>query len=230
MRSTAKELRDRAASGGAAAKPAQQAQAEQQLSRSLDEVVDKLGGGSQGEARRMTDDLDRARQMRDRLNQLEQRVRDAEAQARGGGQRQDANAASRGQPQAGQQAGGGRGTAQQQLQSAREEYSRELQRTREALGRMQAQPQNGLAGSTPEQHEFSRSAPGNEAFKQDFSNWERLRKDIDVRLERYESAVVARVARKIAEDRLSLGGSERVPDAYRDSVSRYFESLAKVKK
>ena len=72
---------------------------------------------------------------------------------------------------------------------AREEYTRELQRSRESLGRMQAEQRDG-GGATPEQHECSRSAPGNEAFKQDFSRWESLRKDVDLALERYEAAAV----------------------------------------
>ena len=44
---------------------------------------------------------------------------------------------------------------------------------------MQAEQRDG-GGSTPEQHEWSRSAPGNEAFKQDFDRWESLRKDVDL--------------------------------------------------
>ena len=67
-------------------------------------------------------------------------------------------------------------------------------------------------------------------FKQDFSGWESLRKDLDLALERYESAVSERLARRIDADRLSAGGSERVPDAYRKLIARYYESLAKVKK
>jgi hypothetical protein len=91
---------------------------------------------------------------------------------------------------------------------------------------MRAEQRGGLGGSTPEQHEFSRSAPGNEAFKQDFGSWESLRKDIDLALEQFEAAASARLAPKAA-DRMSGGGSERVPDAYRPVVSRYFEAIAK---
>jgi hypothetical protein len=114
------------------------------------------------------------------------------------------------------------------VQRAREEYLRELQRSREALGRMRAE-QRGGGGATPEQHEFSRSAPGNEAFKQDFSNWESLRKDVDLALEQFEASASARLGPRNT-DRLSAGGSERIPDAYRPMVSRYFEAIAKVKR
>ena len=112
----------------------------------------------------------------------------------------------------------------------REEYARELQRARETLGRLQGTPRDSLGGSTPEQHEWSQSAPGNEAFKQDFGRWESLRKDVDSAIERHERAVSAQIAKKNAEDRLSAGGSDRVPDAYRALIARYYESLARVKK
>jgi hypothetical protein len=227
MRSTAKQMRDQAAAGPAGQKPSgSRAQNEQQLSRALDSVVDALAGNA--EARRLTDELDRSREMRDRLNRLEQQVREAEKKAGSGRNTQRDAAPPRGRDgQGGRQAGEGQGS--EQLQRARDEYARELQRSSETLGRLQSQPQNGLGGSTPEHHEYSRSAPGHESFKQDFGGWDKLRKDVDVRLERYESAVAARLARTLAEDRLSAGGSERVPDAYRESVSRYFESLAKGK-
>ena len=182
--------------------------AAQQLARALDDVASTLGGNADN-ARRLADELDRTRNIRERLNELERQVRDAEAkQAKQGG---------------GNGAGGG------EAQRLREQYTRELQRSRESLGRMQAEQRDG-GGSTPEQHEWSRSAPGNEAFKQDFDRWESLRKDVDLALERYEAGLSARLGRKAADDRLSGGGSERVPDAYRPLVSKYFESLARDKK
>ena len=79
-------------------------------------------------------------------------------------------------------------------------------------------PRSGLGGTTPEQHECSQADPGTEAFKQDFSGWESLRKDVDLALERYEAGGRRRAsAQQAAQDRLSAGGSDRVPDAYRQS-------------
>ena len=86
-----------------------------------------------------------------------------------------------------------------------------------------------MAGSTPEEQEFSRSAPGTEAFKQDRSNWESLRRNLDTALEKYEASVSDRLSRKESKDRFNAGGSDRVPDAYSQLISRYFESLAKKK-
>ena len=129
----------------------------------------------------------------------------------------------------GDRGGGDRGAAQR-LEEARQAYARELQQSRDALQRLQGQQQRGGNGATPEQHEYSRSAPGNEGFKQDFSGWEALRKDIDLALEQYEASVSARLGARPGDERLSAGGSERVPDRYQPIVSRYFESIAKVKK
>jgi hypothetical protein len=53
---------------------------------------------------------------------------------------------------------------------------------------------------------------------------------VDLALERYESSVSRRLAKKLAEDRLSAGGSERGPDAYDRLIARYYESLARTKK
>jgi hypothetical protein len=224
---------------GKTPQPPSLAQVEQQLTRALDSVVDKLGGNGQSDARKLTEELDRTREMRDRLARLEQQVREAEARTGrnpGGRSPQDASspggraAAGQQSPQANARGGSGQGGEGGDLQRARAEYARELQRTRESLGRMASEQRGGQGGSTPEQHEYSLSAPGNESFKQDYSRWEALRKDVDLALEKYEAAVSARLARKLADDRLSGGGSERVPEAYRPAVSRYFESIAKVKK
>ena len=228
MRATADALRGRAGSPAPANTSPSAAQTEQQLARALDGVVDRLAGG---DSRQLTNSLDQAREMRDRLSELEGRVREAENAVRNGREGRAAAAPQRGREGQGSTGSGGGPSPEQQLQRARDEYGRELQRSRETLSRLQgSSQQNGLGGSTPEQHEFSRSAPGNEAFKQDFTGWDALRKDVDLRLERYESAVAARLSRQLAADRLSGGGSERVPDAYVRSVPRYFESLAKEKR
>ena len=184
------------------------ATADRQIAEALDQVVDKLGGAT-AETRQLSEQLDRAREMRERLERLEKQM--AAAQGKNNGE----------------------------FEKLRQEYDQELRRTRDALARMNgsnpgtaqgADQRDGLGRSTPEQHEYSRSAPGTEAFKQDRSNWESLRKDVDKALEQHEAAVSKRIASKLAEAKLSAGGSDRVPEAYRQSIARYYESLAKVKK
>jgi len=106
-----------------------------------------------------------------------------------------------------------------------------MARARDTLGRDASQDQrDGSRGSTPEQQEFSRSAPGTEAFKQDRSKWETLRRDLDRALEDHDAAVSRRLAKTLGEDRLNAGGSERVPEQYRLLIAKYYESLAKGKK
>jgi hypothetical protein len=228
MRESAKGMRDTAGDGQAAAR---QAQTEQEIAGAVDRAASALGARG-AETQGLAEQLDQTRIMRDRLNTLEQQVRDAEAReqesARGQtGQGQPGQDARQGRQ--GRQGSGGSGQAGE-LQRLRNEYARELQRARDSLGRLQGAPQSGQGMSTPETHEFSRSAPGTEAFKQDYSRWETLRKDIDLAMERYEANVSDRLGRAVAADRMDAGGSERVPDGYRQSIARYYESLAKLKK
>jgi hypothetical protein len=218
MRESARTLRE---SGGP-----RQAEREQQLVRALDGIVDKLGGDAGQDARHLAEQLEESRSVRERLNELERRIREAEAQAAGGRAGQPGTQVSQAQ-----RGPGGTGKGGADLQQLRDEYARQLQRARQALGQNgQGDQRSGPGMSTPEHQEFSRSAPGTEAFKQDFTKWESLRKQIDLALEKYDAALSARLARKLSEDRLSAGGSERVPDAYERIIAKYYESLAKVKK
>jgi hypothetical protein len=124
--------------------------------------------------------------------------------------------------------GDGQGSDLARLQ---EEYNKELQRTREMMDRVQrGTPDSGGRMATPEEHEWSRSAPGTEAFKQDYAAWQALASQVGKALERTEASVAGRLANAAAKDRLRAGGSERVPDAYRQRVSKYFESIAAKKK
>ena len=176
---------------------------ERQLARDLESLLGTLSGGGAGPGGRSpAEELARTRELRDRLDRLERQAREAEARARDG-----------------------RGSTEQ-AQQARDAYTRELQRTRETLTGLQAPPRGGRGG-TPETHEYSRSAPGNEAFKQDFSSWATLRKDVDLALEHYEASVTARQGTADRDARLHGGGSERVPESYRDSVAKYFEAIAR---
>ena len=203
MRDTARQMRE---SGGTAT-------AEEQIARGLDKVVEQLGGGS-SESRALSAQLDQTQLIRNRLNELERQIAQAEAKVKAGGDGR----------------GDGQGNVAAELQRLREEYRKELQRSRETLRGLETAPRSGMAGSTPEHHEWSQADPGNQSFKQDFSGWATLRKDIDNALERTEAAVSARLAKQNAQDRLNAGGSDRAPDAYRRLISRYYESLASIRK
>jgi len=194
MRESAQGLRQGSASPSA--------QLEQQLAQAIDRATEKLGGAASAGARQAAGELERTRELRERLDQLEARMREAEGRNDGG-----------------------------EAAKLRQQYEQELRRARESLGRQaRGSEQRDGAGATPEQHEFSRSAPGTEAFKQDRSGWESLRKDVNRAIEDHEAAVSRRLAKALADDRLAAGGSDRVPEQYRRLVAKYYESLAKAKK
>jgi hypothetical protein len=70
------------------------------------------------------------------------------------------------------------------------------------------------------------SAPGTEAFKQDFSKWDLLHKDVTLGLERVEASLSKALRERAARDRLKAGGADRAPDDYERAVDTYFRSLA----
>lgn len=173
---------------------------ERELAQRLDQALDKLGGGASGEARTAAKELERTRELRDRLDRLEAGMRAAE--------------------------GGPEG----EREKLRQQYEQELRRARASVQPQRGGEQRSGAGATPEAHEYSRSAPGTEAFKQDRGGWETLRRDVNRALEEHDAAVSRRLAKALAEDRLAAGGSERVPEQYRRLVSQYFEALARARK
>jgi hypothetical protein len=186
------------------------------------------GGRRDPQGQQLSAQLEQTRAIRERVQRAEQELRQAEG--RGGGKpgtdRGQTSGAGRSQTP------GARGgnTEDRELQRLRDAYQRELQNAQEALGRLGAgEYRRGDTGATPEQQEFSHSAPGTQAFKQDRSEWDSLRKNLDQALEKYEATVSSRLSRTRTDDRFSSGGSDRVPDAYRQIIARYFESVAKKK-
>ncbi len=238
MKESAESLRSDAKEGQAPDKRgAEPGQAERELARSLDRVAERMGAQGDADGRRLADEMARAREARDRLNdmarrleRLEQEDRAARSGEQSSGQQQGRQGQQQGSGQRGgqqqqQQGGGGRGG---DLARLRDEYQREIERAREVLqGLQRSAPDSGMGGSTPEEHEYSISAPGREAFKNDFSNWERLRKDVSLALERREAAIADKLAGKRRQDRLAAGAADGVPEAYRALVAKYFESLAR---
>ena len=217
MRGGARQLRD--------SQSAIPTASEEELARALDQVARGLGATDSA----LSSQLDQTRAIRDGLQRAEQQLRDAEAGARGSKD----GGSSTGQPSRGtngRQGSTGSADGAREVQRLRDQYQRELQRAEEALRRLNGGAATGsLGGATPEQHEFSRSAPGTEAFKQDRSDWESLRKNLDTELEKYEASLSDRLAHSKSDERFSAGGSDRVPDAYSQLIARYFELLAKKK-
>ncbi|HEU5177409.1 MAG TPA: hypothetical protein VFU24_08130 [Burkholderiales bacterium] len=222
MRDTATQMREqgtgaRAGRNGAAPKR-NLAEAEQQIAQALGKALDRLGAGRDGVGE-ISRALDQTRRMREQLDGLEQRLRQAEAKAARGSGTQGRGAAP-----------DGKSSLQDDVKQLREQYAQAARRTREELSRLErGAPGSGAGGISPEGHEWSVTDQGTEGFKQDYTEWQSLKKDVESALEHYEAATVARAARNSVQDRLSAGGSERVPDAYRKLIARYYESLARKK-
>jgi hypothetical protein len=108
------------------------------------------------------------------------------------------------------------------------ELSRETARAEEMLRELErGLPENGSGGTTPEEHEYSRSAPGMESFKQDFARWEQLRRNIELALERRDLEIAERLRGDRGKDPLAAGSVPSIPPSYRDKVARYFELIAR---
>jgi hypothetical protein len=201
----------------------QDSREQQEIARALDRLADTLAKGTaagDAESRRLTDQLSRTQELRERIERL---TREMEKLAQPNGQ-----------PNRGSQSGGGNAGGQGgEVARLREEYTRELQQTRELLDQLRREnPQvaQGGAGLTFEAQGMVLSAPGTEAFKQDFAKWEQLRKQATLALERAEQEISRRLQAKQARDRLAAGVDDRAPAGYQQHVDNYFKALAEKRK
>ena len=226
-----------------------QAASQQQVARSLDKVADKLGaatGAQDGESRKLSERLARAQELREKLDeagrQMDQMARQNGGRGQPGGQNGQRgetstsatkSAGENGRPGEGQSGGGGgSGT---ELSRLREEYSRRLQETKELMDQLKRDDPNGQtyarggAGLTFEGQGMTLSAPGTEAFKQDFARWESLRRQATQALENVESALAKKLQEKQSKDRLAAGADDKAPAEYQKQVDSYFKAIAKKK-
>jgi hypothetical protein len=87
----------------------------------------------------------------------------------------------------------------------------------------------GGAGFTFEGQGMTLSAPGTEAFKQDFAKWDDLRRQATQALEQAESTLSKQLQAKASKDRLAAGADDRAPADYQKQVDDYFKAIAKKK-
>ena len=71
-----------------------------------------------------------------------------------------------------------------------------------------------------------RSAPGTEAWKQDFEKWDELKVQLAAALERAERTTADRLRGEQSRDRLNAGAAQAVPESYRRLVEKYYRALA----
>ena len=111
----------------------------------------------------------------------------------------------------------------------RDEYTQQLRAAKELLDEMQKDEKTtgqGGRGFTFEGQGMVLSAPGTEAFKQDFARWEELRKQATQALEQAESTLSKQMQARANKDRLAAGIDDRPPAEYNQQVDSYFKALA----
>lgn len=228
------------------------------LAKALDRVADRLAaaqGAESADARRLSDQLSRTQELRDRMARLQESIEELrregadqpgqQAGAQGAnGQGQQEGQSSSGQPapdessaskgsqgaQAGQEGqtasgqGGGNGGRAAELQRDIARQMREAERLADQIRR--DNPGSMPGQQPPEGWWPSLSAPGTEAFKQDFARWESLKQNLLLALEQVETDVSGKLRAQENRERLNAGRHEAVPESYREQVERYYRSLA----
>ena len=173
--------------------------------------------GSPGDAESLTEQLADVNDLRERLAELGREMQEASDDS----PRSEAG----GDPAArGNNPGDPGGSGEQGRLAA--EYERTLDETRDLLERLAADPELAARLASPEGQVGSRSAPGTEAFKQDYARWAQLQQDVSLALESIERQLSIEVAEEAARNRLNASGPDTAPDAYRDRISEYYRSLA----
>ena len=214
MRESAKGMNQGTPSASAEASASAQATADKSagkqaadIAKALDKVAEKLGaatGARDSETERLSEQLSRTQELRDKLDAL-QRSMDALAKAQPGAD---------GKPGA--------------LQRDVADQMRDAQKLAEDVRKDNPEMPGGA--TTPEQWQRSVSAPGTESFKQDFAKWEALKKNLLVALDQTESHLSDQLRNRENKERLNAGRHDAVADTYRELVDRYYQSLAAPRK
>lgn len=226
------------------------ASGQDEIARAFDRLADRLGaatGPSDEQSRKMTDQLARAQALREEMARLSRELEKRGDQAgppgaQPGGQdagrpggddgkpspsnRESADSRGGGQSGQGQAAGLGSGGDAERL---RDEYTRQLKAAKELLDELQRDDRTsgqGGYGFTFEGQGMVLSAPGTQAFKQDFAKWEDLRRQATQLLEQAESNLSKRLQAKGAKERLASGLDDQPPASYSQQVESYFKALA----
>jgi hypothetical protein len=203
----------------------------EQIARALDRVGDRLGAasGQSEDSQRLTEELSRIRELREELAQLDRQLAELREQTgerpSTGAQAAPSSVAGRGGAERGRANEPGRGAEGGGVQNG--DVQTPWQDARELLGELQRE--NRLETLAREADGFNpgRSAPGTEAWKQDFTKWDELKVQVAAALERAERTAADRLRDQQANDRLNAGATQAVPEAYRRLVEKYYRALAR---
>jgi uncharacterized protein DUF4175 len=234
--------------------PAQQARgqvgAQQDLARAMDKIADTLANGAStqdAESRKLSEQLSRAQSLREKLDATARQMETLKGQrGQNGGGRQGQNAQKGGGTDAGStgRSAGASGKAGEGTQGGggssadvaklREEYARRLQETKDLVDQMRREDPTfarGGSGFTFEQPTTQTvTAPGTEAFKQDFAKWDDLRRQATQALENVEATLSKKLQAKQSKDRLAAGSDDKAPPQYKQQVDSYFKAIASRRK
>jgi hypothetical protein len=247
MRNAARAER---AAGGRATDPRTGSPDGEDIAKQLERLAERLGAasGQSAEARRLSEQLARNRELREKIGEIDRQLSemgrgeqrpeasqtgrpqdtrpDGQPQQQQGDQR---SASSQGQQgQTGQQGSGdaGRGGESQRGN----EQGRPWQQARELVDQLRRE--EGMGRWTPEDSRFNpgTSAPGTQAWKQDFAKWDELKRQMEVALEKAETSLASKLREQEAKDRLNAGATQAVPEHYRRLVDKYYRALAQRKR
>ena len=219
------------------------ADADDDVAEILERVARSLAAGAEENlnARRLSEDLEKAQALRQQLKQIEERLQQL-AQAGG-------SPLFEGQPPPTLPENGPGGETVQQggdplpgsgsrsvpshvegrielgrgLAELQEELVRGLSDSPALLERIR-QRRPGLEDELEQWQ--SRSSPGTEEFKLDYSVWESLRDDVAVALESFEASRSRDLTAEETYERLNIGPADQIPGQYRQLVEQYYKALA----
>src|SRR5262245_31165269 len=182
--------------------------AQEDIARALDRLADRLATADRpdtADSRKLSEQLSRAQELRDRLDDLTRQLgeldRQGSASQSGRGQpgERATQPVGRGAPSDTGRSGrgqGGSGATSQDVDQLRADVQREMEKVRDLLhetDRDHGTQARGGAGFTFEGQGMTLSAPGTEAFKQDFAKWQELKRQAAAALEQVESALTKKL-------------------------------------
>jgi hypothetical protein len=218
---------------------------QQELARAFDKIAETLAGGTgtqDAESRKLSEQLARAQSLRDQLEATGQDLDRMNQNGQNGGRGRAAggtqpggsgrSAGSNGKPGEGVQGAGGSGS---DLERLRDNYARQLRETKDLIDQIRRDDpsfaQGGGGGFTFEEAtRMTVTAPGTEAFKQDFAKWDDLRRQATQALDSAQSTLSKKLQAKQSKDRLAAGADDMAPPQYKEQVDSYFKAIASRKK
>jgi len=226
-----------------------QVAAQLEAARALDKAADRLasaaGASKDGESGKLSTQLSRAQELQDRIDRLSEEMKRLGSQAADGGRdgrSQQGRGTAPGSSSAktpgesgrsGEGQGGAGASTGSDPARLREEAQRAMQETRELMEQLRRDDPSfsrGGMGFTFEGQGMTTSAPGTEAFKQDFARWEDLRRQATLALENAQTTLSKKLQARESKERLAAGADDKPPADYQKQVDDYFKAIAAKKK